>query len=55
MEQNAFLRVHVWINKLKKYLLSLGRFVVNVLIYVVSTLCAVAALQPSLWRPAPLV
>ena len=37
MEQNAFLRAHVWINKLKKYLLSLGRFVVNVLIYVVST------------------
>lgn len=44
MEQNYFLRVHVWINKFKKYLLSLGRFVVNVLIYVVSTPCAVAAL-----------
>ena len=53
MEDNAFLRVHVWINKFKKYLLSLGRFVVNILIYLVSMPRAVAALQPYSMRPVP--
>ena len=42
MEESALLRVHVWVNKFKRYLLSLGRFVVNVLIYVVRAARAVA-------------